>query len=84
MTTRRSFLTLLGGAVGAAWPRPVIGYFNSGTPSTQVKNLAAFHKGLKEAGFVEGQTSQSNIPGAKIISTACRRWQPMSSRASRP
>ena len=57
---RREFLSLTGAAV--AWPlaasaqqRPVIGYFNSGTPSTQVKNLAAFHKGLKEAGFVEGQ-----------------------------
>src|ERR1041384_5480351 len=57
---RRRFIGLLGSA--AAWPfvasaqqRPVIGYFNSGTPSTQVKNLAAFHKGLKEAGFVEGQ-----------------------------
>jgi putative ABC transport system substrate-binding protein len=57
---RRKFIGLLGSAV--VWPvvaraqqRPVIGYFNSGTPSTQVKNLAAFHKGLKEAGFVEGQ-----------------------------
>ena len=38
-----------------AQQRPVIGFFNSGTPSTQVKNLAGFLKGLKEAGFVEGQ-----------------------------
>jgi putative ABC transport system substrate-binding protein len=29
--------------------------FNSGRPSTQVKNLAAFRNGLKEAGLVEGQ-----------------------------
>jgi ABC-type uncharacterized transport system substrate-binding protein len=29
--------------------------FNSGTPSTQVKNLVAFRNGLKEAGLVEGQ-----------------------------
>ena len=56
---RREFIAGLG---AAAWPavaraqqRPVIGYFNSGTPSTQVKNLAAFHKGLKEAGLIEGQ-----------------------------
>jgi putative ABC transport system substrate-binding protein len=29
--------------------------FNSGTRSTQIKNLAAFRNGLKEAGLVEGQ-----------------------------
>ena len=57
---RREFIALVGVAAAmpltaAAQQRPVIGYFNSGTPSTQVKNLAAFHKGLKEAGFVEGQ-----------------------------
>jgi putative tryptophan/tyrosine transport system substrate-binding protein len=57
---RREFITLVGGT--AAWPlaahaqqRPVIGYFNSGTSSTQVKNVAAFHRGLKEVGLVEGQ-----------------------------
>jgi putative ABC transport system substrate-binding protein len=58
---RREFITLFTGAA-VAWPlaaraqhRPMIGYFNSGTPSTQVKNLAAFHRGLNEAGFIEGQ-----------------------------
>ena len=39
----------------AQQPIPVIVFFNSGTPSAQVKNLAAFRKGLKEAGLVEGQ-----------------------------
>jgi putative ABC transport system substrate-binding protein len=34
---------------------PVIGLFNSGRPSAQVKNLAAFRQGLREGGFVEGQ-----------------------------
>jgi len=57
---RRDFLGVLGSAT--AWPlaagaqqRPVIGYFNSGTLSTQVKNGAAFRKGLKETGLIEGQ-----------------------------
>ncbi len=59
--SRRDFLSGLTIAA-AAWPLtthaqqpPLIGYFNSGTPSTQVKNLAAFQNGLKEAGLVEGQ-----------------------------
>jgi putative ABC transport system substrate-binding protein len=34
---------------------PVIVFFNSGTPSAYVKNLAAFRNGLKEAGLVEGR-----------------------------
>ena len=59
---RREFIALVGGAavappraVCAQQPMPVIVFFNSGTPSTHVKNLAAFRKGLKEAGLVEGQ-----------------------------
>ena len=57
---RREFIAGLGGAAvmplaARAQQRPVIGYFNSGTPSTQVKNLAAFHKGLKDTGLVDGQ-----------------------------
>jgi putative tryptophan/tyrosine transport system substrate-binding protein len=56
---RRDFITLLGGA--SMWPltvraqQPVIAFFNNSTPSAQVKNLAAFRNGLKEAGLVEGQ-----------------------------
>jgi putative ABC transport system substrate-binding protein len=57
---RREVFLVLGAAAAMplaarAQQRPVIGYFNSGTPSTQVKNLAAFHKGLKETGLIEGQ-----------------------------
>jgi len=58
---RREFIALVGGAAVAlpravyAQPVPVIVFFNSGTPSTYVKNVAAFRNGLKEAGLVEGQ-----------------------------
>jgi ABC-type uncharacterized transport system substrate-binding protein len=59
---RREFLTLISGAV-AAWPRaaraqqpmPVIGYLNVGSSAESRDRIAAFHRGLKELGFVEGR-----------------------------
>ena len=59
---RREFITLISATV--AWPlaartqqptMPVIGYLGSASPDLYAKSLRAFHQGLKEAGFVEGQ-----------------------------
>jgi putative tryptophan/tyrosine transport system substrate-binding protein len=60
---RRKFLaTLLGGA--AAWPlaawaqqsaMPVVGFLNTRVPGADPHLLAAFRRGLKETGYVEGQ-----------------------------
>ena len=60
---RREFITLLG-SLAAAWPFaahsqhpsiPVVGFLNTRAPGQDAHLLAAFHAGLKEAGYVEGQ-----------------------------
>ena len=60
--TRRAFISLLGGA--AAWPlavraqqpaMPVIGFLHGASPVAWTDQLRGFHRGLKDAGFVEGE-----------------------------
>ena len=40
----------------AAPTMPVIGFLQSGSPDATAHMVAAFHSGLKEAGYVEGQS----------------------------
>jgi putative tryptophan/tyrosine transport system substrate-binding protein len=56
---RREFISLIGGAT--AWPLaaraqqtaiPLVGFLNSASPETFADRLRAFHRGLRDTGFV--------------------------------
>jgi putative ABC transport system substrate-binding protein len=60
----RRDLLMPGAGTAIAWPliaraqqkaTPVIGYLGTGSPGPSAPNLAAFHQGLSDTGYVEGQ-----------------------------
>jgi putative ABC transport system substrate-binding protein len=65
VTTRRTFINQLGSAA-VAWPiaararqgerMPIVGFLGGTSPDTFADRLRAFRQGLKETGYVEGET----------------------------
>ena len=75
---RREFLGIMGTGL-AAWPRavcaqhqamPVIGYLSSRSLGDSAALVAAFRKGLGEAGFIEGQNVAIEFRWAHISAAA--------------
>jgi putative ABC transport system substrate-binding protein len=61
---RRDFISLFGGAAASAWPlatraqqskMPTIGFLSGRSLASDSHLVAAFHQGLKETGYVDGQ-----------------------------
>jgi hypothetical protein len=83
---RRELLAALGGAA-AAWPLgargqqqalPVVGFLNTRVPGADPHLLAAFRRGLKETGYVEGQNvTRSNTAGHITSTIDCQHWRPI-------
>src|SRR5207237_6969924 len=83
---RRELVLLLGGAMMAARTlgaqqkaMPVVGVLRSGLPGPLAPFVAAFHQGLSETGYVEGQNLAIEYRWAENRYDRLPAWRPISS-----
>ena len=80
---RREFIMVLGGAITAGRllsaqqkAMPVIGFLSSRSPANSASLVAAFHEGLKQTGYVEGQNVAIEYRWAEGNMIGCPGWLP--------
>ncbi len=60
---------------------PVIGFLGAGSSGASAALVAAFHQGLGETGYVEGQNVAIEYRWAEGRMIGCPHWPPISSAA---
>ena len=81
---RRDFIRIVGGMT-AAWPlvaraqQPILelGFLAAVSPGPFAERVAAFHRGLNESGFVEGQNLAIESRWAEEQYDRCQHWRPI-------